>query len=127
MFLCLQGIVICVIVCLTINTIKGNKQMDNNYQQIRKEVHAIPAYRPVRVNYNGCNKLTVTVSEYNNGNKLRASYPRQYQHDLDGNALLAVKDAFKKWEGKFLDNPEIKAMYNTPDGFVFLVGNKGVN
>jgi len=100
--------------------------MENDYQQVRKEVYAIPSYRPVRVNYNGYNKFTITVSEYNNGNKLRASYPRQYQHDLDGNALLAIKDAFKKWEGKFLDNPEIKAMYSTPDGFVFLVGNKGI-
>ena len=100
--------------------------MDNNYQRIRKEVHSIPSYRPVRVNYNGYNKFTTTVSEYNNGNKLRSSYPREYLYDLDSNALLAIKDAFKKWEGKFLDNPEIKAMYSTPDGFVFLVGNKGI-
>jgi len=103
---------------------KGCKQMENNYKKLRQEVCEIPSYVPVRVNYNGYNKLTATVSEYNNGNKLRSSYPRQMQYDLDGNALLAVKDAFKKWEGKFLIDPEVKAMCSTREGFIFLVGNK---
>ena len=98
--------------------------MEKTYKELRHEVHAIPSYRPVRVNYNGYNRLTVTVPEYNNGHKLRSSYPRQYQYDLDGNALLAVKDAFAKWDGKFLETPEIKSMYATPDGFVFLVVNR---
>ena len=98
--------------------------MENNYRDTKLRVSWIPTYKPVRVNYNGQGTFTVSVPEYSNGHKLRSSYPRQFEHHLDANAFLAVKDAFAKWEGKFLETPEIKSMYATPDGFVFLVGNR---